>query len=569
MQIQTNKTGPNRYLLNKYKSTKPYDIISPTRDKYYLSDQNFKDENYFLINNDMKFKDNTNNNSYNNINSLSDFNKYSSPELSDENYKNKYINKKYSDISYNNYETQKYLEDDFNLKYENENGNEKLHKIKDEYIEYLQKQLDENNKKLIKLETKTNEFQKRYKNLIEDNKLLNETLNERTSKLNEIIQENENLRLQLNNNIENENKIKTYYEKKINLYETSINDCNKIINDLKERNIKINKNEENEFNNYLNNNENNEEELQMLKNQNVIYLNNLKSKDNTIEFMTKENEKLINENKIYRTQIEKYTQQITNLFNTIKQKNKIINIFKIKEGIIDNCNDLEFEKKLEGMKVSFSQENIHFMNNTFNNNNKDLLLDVSKDDLMNSNTFNVVNKKNNDKINQSIDKLITENEENKMKIEMLNNKIKTFDQLEKKYFEFMKNNGGNVEDKKINININTITEAKKENDINKFDLVIKKEKAKNEEEKNMESVDDLINEENIDLKSYKKYIQKGIVKTEEKKDTEEINNKEEEDDNKQNDESSKMNVENKDKKEKENIINKEIEKEKKEKERKE
>ena len=65
------------------------------------------------------------------------------------------------------------------------------------------------------------------------------------------------------------------------------------------------------------------------------------------------------------------------MYNTIKQKNKIINIFKIKEGIIDNCNDIEFEKKLEGMKVSLSQENIHFMNNTFNNNNnKDLTFDI-------------------------------------------------------------------------------------------------------------------------------------------------------------------------------------------------
>ena len=63
----------------------------------------------------------------------------------------------------------------------NENGNEKLHQIKDEYIEYLQKQLDDNNKNMFKLETKSNEFQKRYKNLIEDNKLLNENLNERTS----------------------------------------------------------------------------------------------------------------------------------------------------------------------------------------------------------------------------------------------------------------------------------------------------------------------------------------------------------------------------------------------------
>lgn len=46
------------------------------------------------------------------------------------------------------------------MKFENENGNEKLHQIKDEYIEYLQKQLDDNNKNMIKLETKSNEFQK-------------------------------------------------------------------------------------------------------------------------------------------------------------------------------------------------------------------------------------------------------------------------------------------------------------------------------------------------------------------------------------------------------------------------
>ena len=46
-----------------------------------------------------------------------------------------------------------------------------------------------------------------------EGKAKNKTLNERTSKLNEYIQENDNLRLQLNNNLENENKIKSYYEK--------------------------------------------------------------------------------------------------------------------------------------------------------------------------------------------------------------------------------------------------------------------------------------------------------------------------------------------------------------------
>ena len=553
MKNQKAKNYQNQYLLNKNKGHNTFSLLSPAKDKYYINDQNLKDDEYLQANNKKYYE----NNSYNYMTPLSDFNnKYSSPELNDDYSKNKYINQKYNDLTYNNYEYQKYIEDDYNMKFENENGNEKLHQIKDEYIEYLQRQLDENNKKIIKFETKSNEFQKRYKNLVEDNKLLNETLNERTSKLNEIIQENENLRLQLNNNIENENKIKSYYEKKINLYETNINDCNKIINDLKERNEKMNTSSKNnsdenlnnnniiinnnENNNYLNNNESNEEELQLIKNQNAIYLNNIKSKENTIELITKENEKLLNENRIYRTQIEQYTQQITNLYNTIKQKNKIINIFKIKEGIIDNCNDIEFEKKLEGMKVSLSQENIHFMNNTFNNNNnKDLTFDISKDELINSNTFNMGNKKNSDKINQSIDKLINDNEENKMKIEMLNNKIKSLDQIEKKYFEFIKNSNSNTNnyiDKNKNIkqkneNIDRysekdIIENKKENDINTYELNIKKEKMKNEEEKNIELDNDIIiddeNNSKIDFKAYKKYIKKDIDKIEEKKESEEV-----------------------------------------------
>ena len=567
MKTKKNKNYQNQYLLNKNKSQNSNNIISPTRDEYFFTDQNTKDEDYlpWIKNSGNLFGNNVNSFKY--MTPLNNFNNdYPSPIINDGYKNNIYIGPKYNDLSYN-YEYQKYLEDDYNMKYDNENGNEKLHQIKDEYIEYLQKQLDENNKKLIKLETKSNEFQKRYKNLIEDNKLLNETLNERTSKLNEIIQENENLRLQLNNNIENENKIKTYYEKKISTYETNINECNKIINDLKERNgksnennnLNANKNEENnnESNNFLNINESNEEELQLIKNQNNIYLNNIKSKENTIELMTKENEKLMNENRIYRSQVEQYTQQITNLYNTIKQKNKIINIFKIKEGIIDNSSDFELEKKLEGMKASLSQENIHYMSNIFNN--KDLLFDTSKDELMNSNTFNLGNKKNSDKINQSIDKLITDNEENKMKIELLNNKIKSLDQIEKKYFEFMKNNNIKQNDKDI------IIENKKEIDINKFESNLKKEKMRKEEEKNMEYSNE--NEDEInDLKSYKKYIRKEIDKIEENKENEELSK--EENIKKENEEISRKEEDEKLEKEKKEREEKE-ERERKEKEEKE
>ena len=583
MKNQKSKNYQNQYLLNKNISKNSYNILPPTKDNYYFAEQKIKEEDF--LSNNKKYID-LNNNSYN-ISSFSDFNnKY---ELNNDYSNKKYI--KYNEIPgyNNNYEYQKYIEDGYNMKFENENGNEKLHQIKDEYIEYLQKQLDDNNKNMIKLETKSNEFQKRYKNLIEDNKLLNETLNERTSKLNEIIQENENLRLQLNNNIENENKINLqiqYYEKKMNLYENNINELNKIINELKEKNEKlsISKNDENtntesnnnnDNNNYLNINDSNEEELQLIKNQNLIYLNNIKSKDNTIELMTKENEKLMNENRIYRTQIEQYTQQISNLYNTIKQKNKIINIFKLKEGIIDNCNDIEFEKKLEGMKVSLSQENIHFLNNNnfINSNNKDILFDLSKDDILNNNnTFNIGNKKNNEKINQNIDKLITDNEENKMKIEILNNKIKSLDQLEKKYFEFMKNNNINEDNDYLNSNNEKdyINENKNENEVNSNVLNITEEELKNETYNKLELVNDMIKDESNcnnsnsngsvnDLKSYDKYIEKRTDENKyeerererEKEEEIEREEKEEEKERKENEEREREEREKKEKEEKE------------------
>ena len=199
----SNQRIKNQYVIiqNKNQNKNFYNMISPKKIKKnksnkfgenliikdFITSNNIKERNIKKINK-------RENNLYTNQNK--DFNKY----YSTENLSNEY---------------RKYIDNEYNQNYENESGSERLHQIKDEYIEYLQKQLDDNNKNMIKYETKINEFSRRYKNLIEDNKLLNETLNERTSKLNEVIQENENLRVQLNNNIENENQTKLFYEKKI------------------------------------------------------------------------------------------------------------------------------------------------------------------------------------------------------------------------------------------------------------------------------------------------------------------------------------------------------------------
>ena len=308
------------------------------------------------------------------------------------------ITKKYTDL-YNNSNNYDYYQENF-IKRENENGNEKLHKVKDEYIEYLQRQLEENNKNVVKLESKLTELQKKFKNLIDDNRILSENLSERTVKLMESMQENENLRLQINNYIDNETKYKLqfeYYEKQINMYETNINQYNTVINELKisnekltndlnqndlDKSLKSNENGKNITNtNNTNNNYNNynyfnvknihtgnDGELQLIKNQNMIYENDIKSKDYTIDLITKKNKKLTDENKIYKTQIKQYANQIINLYNILKQKNKIISVYKQKEGINDNNSiDFEFEKKMEEFNINFI-------------NNNELLSDITNED---------------------------------------------------------------------------------------------------------------------------------------------------------------------------------------------
>ena len=86
----------------------------------------------------------------------------------------------------------------------------------------------------------------------------------------------------------------------------------------------------------------------------MIYENDIKSKDYTIDLITKKNQKLINENKIYKTQVKQYAHQIMNLYNILKQKNKIISVYKQQDGINDNTSiDFEFEKKMEEFNLNF------------------------------------------------------------------------------------------------------------------------------------------------------------------------------------------------------------------------
>ena len=109
-----------------------------------------------------------------------------------------------------------------------------------EYEEFTKKKFDTNVKKneneeiKLKLDLNNKELMKRYEELIEDNKLLNSALNERTSKLNQIIKENISLKSQ-NKQLKLSAKNK---DEKINLYEEQLQF-------LKNQNEKLNVNENN------------------------------------------------------------------------------------------------------------------------------------------------------------------------------------------------------------------------------------------------------------------------------------------------------------------------------------
>ena len=73
----------------------------------------------------------------------------------------------------------------------------KINKIKDDYIDFLQKEFEDNTKKTALLDSNNKELIKKCDDLLHDNKLLSSTLNDRTIKLNQIVQENLTVKSQL------------------------------------------------------------------------------------------------------------------------------------------------------------------------------------------------------------------------------------------------------------------------------------------------------------------------------------------------------------------------------------
>jgi transcription-repair coupling factor (superfamily II helicase) len=113
--------------------------------------------------------------------------------------------------------------------------------------------------------------------------------------------------------------------------------------------------------------------------------------------MNLENKKLIQEKKLYHNQVDIYISQINNLSAIIKNKDNLINALKVKE-----MEDIENENIT--LNKSKSCTAMKFESTDFNGN---------------------------------IIKLINDNKENKMRIELLNDKLKSINKIETKFNELL------------------------------------------------------------------------------------------------------------------------------------
>ena len=409
--------------------------------KGFLNNFDFNEKNYIFPLNNKDISSLTESNIYEekskNSKSIKNLNMKANNVIDIKNIKNINLN---TNIHSSNLSPSKSNENNLNEQYDSKYSF-KMNKIKDDYIDFLQKEFEDNTKKSIKLDTNNKELLKKCDDLIKDNRILTQILNERTNQLNKIIQENLTVKNELDKalitNEKNEKKLE-FYEEQFNLYKTSNENYQKIIDELKaqisqlnlniteiqksnEENIEqLEKNYKENLDNELANNKKEIEDLyekkiseekelneqkieelmehiKTLEEKNDELNNELNKKENMFDLVCKENEKLTNENNLYKNESEQYSNQINELNTIIKHKDNMINNLKI-----ENINNEKLLNKSSSCSM-FKFEGSEY-------------------------------------INENLSKLITDNEENKMKIELLNNKIKSFDEIEKKYNEIINAN---------------------------------------------------------------------------------------------------------------------------------
>ena len=248
---------------------------------------NLKDSLQLSLTQDYKYN--------NSLKENSDKNSLMKSNLSHKNNNN--VNVTIGDTIYNN----QLLFSNRQKKDENENNS-----IKDNYIYFLQKQLDESGKKNKELIQMYKEIEKKCENLVRDNKILNTDLNESRNKNREKIDE-----------LTYKERFKTEY---------SNNDDSLII--LKNTNEELRKNlmlMTSKFSDNFKNSFNfSDSEIIILKEKNELLSKNLQEKEQKLKNCENEIEKLTLENKELKNQIDDYRNKLESTLLTLQEKEKLI-----------------------------------------------------------------------------------------------------------------------------------------------------------------------------------------------------------------------------------------------------
>ena len=213
--------------------------------KGFLNNFDFNEKNYIFPLNNKDISSLTESNIYEekskNSKSIKNLNMKANNVIDIKNIKNINLN---TNIHSSNLSPSKSNENNLNEQYDSKYSF-KMNKIKDDYIDFLQKEFEDNTKKSIKLDTNNKELLKKCDDLIKDNRILTQILNERTNQLNKIIQENLTVKNELDKalitNEKNEKKLE-FYEEQFNLYKTSNENYQKIIDELKAQISQLNLN---------------------------------------------------------------------------------------------------------------------------------------------------------------------------------------------------------------------------------------------------------------------------------------------------------------------------------------
>ena len=119
----------------------------------------------------------------------------------------------------------------------------KINKLKDDYIDYLQKEFEDKSKNNVQLDTSNKELLKKCNELVLNNRLLNESLSEKNNKLTKISEENQYMKNEYNKSMTNFRKIQEkikIYEDQLNLLKKNNNNNEKIIKELRQQNEQAN-----------------------------------------------------------------------------------------------------------------------------------------------------------------------------------------------------------------------------------------------------------------------------------------------------------------------------------------